>query len=213
MADDNVNVNDSPLPESGPGDQPVPEEKRFTQAEVDRIIKQRLDERRSKFADYDELKAKASKWAEYEEAQKSELQKQQEAREKLETEVATLRYQNAYSRLENQAIAEAMKQGVAQDMLPLVAKMMDLDQLDLDKPDTFDKVPEYVKAMLERFPRLKDTAAAQPAPASQPRISAMNPANETNTKSGYVAPILRNRRGGNPGFEGFVVEPPGGGKK
>lgn len=48
-----------------------PKEKTFTQADVNRIVTNRLAE----FADYDELKAKAAKFDEAEEANKSELQK------------------------------------------------------------------------------------------------------------------------------------------
>lgn len=48
-----------------------PTEKTFTQADVDRIVTNRL----SKYSDYEELKAKAAKFDEVEEANKSELQK------------------------------------------------------------------------------------------------------------------------------------------
>lgn len=46
-----------------------------SQADLDRIVEQRLARERSKFADYDELKAKAAKVDELEQASKSELQK------------------------------------------------------------------------------------------------------------------------------------------
>lgn len=51
--------------------QDAPKEKTFTQADVDRIVTKRL----SDFSDYEELKAKAEKYDEAEEANKSELQK------------------------------------------------------------------------------------------------------------------------------------------
>lgn len=65
-------------------------EKTFTQADVDRIVTKRL----SDFADYDELKAKAEKYDEAEEANKSELQKALDKANKLQTELDDLRTQN-----------------------------------------------------------------------------------------------------------------------
>lgn len=49
-----------------------------SQEELDRIIGDRLSRERAKFADYDDLKAKASQFDAAEEANKSELQKAQE---------------------------------------------------------------------------------------------------------------------------------------
>lgn len=46
-----------------------------TQADLDRIIADRLSRERGKYADYDDLKAKAAKFDEATEAQKSEIQK------------------------------------------------------------------------------------------------------------------------------------------
>ena len=55
------------------------QEKTFTQAEVDRLISQRLEREKSKFTDYDEVKKKAetleAKIKEREEAEMSELEK------------------------------------------------------------------------------------------------------------------------------------------
>lgn len=47
----------------------------FTQAELDSIIKERLDKERKKYADYDDVKAKARKYEEAEQASLSELEK------------------------------------------------------------------------------------------------------------------------------------------
>ena len=50
-------------------------ERTFTQAELDAIVKERVRDQAAKYADYDDLKAKATKFDEAEEASKSELQK------------------------------------------------------------------------------------------------------------------------------------------
>jgi hypothetical protein len=59
----------------GQGNQPPAT---FTQADVERILSERLGRERSKYADYEDLKAKAGKFDQLEEAQKTEAQRQQE---------------------------------------------------------------------------------------------------------------------------------------
>ena len=53
-----------------------------SQEELDRIIQKRIERERSKFADYDDLKAKAAEFEKFEESQKSELEKAQERAER-----------------------------------------------------------------------------------------------------------------------------------
>ena len=65
------------------------ETKTFTQSEVDEIVKKRLARAKSDVpADYEELKTKAQKFDELEEANKTELQKANEELEKLKTDIA-----------------------------------------------------------------------------------------------------------------------------
>ena len=47
--------------------------KTFTQAELDAVVKDRLKREREKYSDYEDLKAKAAKFDEAEEANKTEL--------------------------------------------------------------------------------------------------------------------------------------------
>lgn len=61
----------------------TPSEKTFTQADVDRIVANRL----SRYSDYEELKAKAGKYDEAEEANKSELQKALDRANELQAKV------------------------------------------------------------------------------------------------------------------------------
>ena len=55
-----------------------------TQADLDRILEQRLARERSKYADHDALKAKAEKYDELEQAQKTDAQKAAERQAELE---------------------------------------------------------------------------------------------------------------------------------
>lgn len=59
----------------------------FTQEEVNAIVGKRLAEEKGKFSDYEDLKAKAMRLDEIEEANKSELQKATERANNLEAEL------------------------------------------------------------------------------------------------------------------------------
>lgn len=72
----------------------IAESKTFTQAELDKIVAERLTRERQKFAGFDELKEKAAKFDELEESSKTELQKATERAAKLENEL------NAYKKAE-----------------------------------------------------------------------------------------------------------------
>ena len=66
------------------------QEKTFSQADVDRIVQDRVGRERAKYADFDAYKQKAEKFDELEEAQKSELQKANERAESLQKQVDAL---------------------------------------------------------------------------------------------------------------------------
>jgi len=69
---------------------PEPKQSEFTpittQDDLDRVVGERLARERAKFADYGDLKAKAQRFDEIEEKNKTELQKLQERAEKAEKE-------------------------------------------------------------------------------------------------------------------------------
>ena len=67
------------------------EEKTFTQAELDQIIRERLQREQAKYADYDSMKEKAQKYDAAEEASKSELQKAAEKAAALQAELDGLK--------------------------------------------------------------------------------------------------------------------------
>lgn len=67
------------------------EAKTFTQDELNTIVGERLKREREKFADYEDLKAKAGRLDELEEANKTELQKATERAQALEAELNSLK--------------------------------------------------------------------------------------------------------------------------
>ena len=66
-------------------------ERTFTQTELNAILKDRLEREKSKYADYEELKSKATAYDEAQEASKSELQKANELAEKYRAELDDLK--------------------------------------------------------------------------------------------------------------------------
>ena len=66
-------------------------ERTFTQSEMEAIIGERLKRERAKYADYSEVKAKAAKYDEAEEASKTELQKAVEERDRYKAEFDKLK--------------------------------------------------------------------------------------------------------------------------
>lgn len=85
------------MPKEDPTTPPKGDEgKTFSQADVDRIVQERLGKEKGKYADYDDLKAKAAKVDELEASKKSDLEKLTEQIEGLkksqtETEARALR--------------------------------------------------------------------------------------------------------------------------
>jgi hypothetical protein len=85
VGQEGTNGQTAPMEPSGSGNEP----KTFTQADVDRIVQERLARAKSTPpADYEDLKAKAARLDEIEEAQKSDLQKATDATAKAQAEAA-----------------------------------------------------------------------------------------------------------------------------
>ncbi len=84
------------------------ENKTFTQEEVNSIVQERLFKERKKYEGFDEIKAKADKFDEMEEASKTELQKANDRVKNLETELNALKAEN-----EVKAIREKVSQATS----------------------------------------------------------------------------------------------------
>ena len=86
--------------------QQVQEEPRtFTQEELDRIVGERLQRERAKYADFEALKEKASKFDQIEEQSKSELQKVTERADALQKELDGMKKADAI-RLVRESVAQ-----------------------------------------------------------------------------------------------------------
>lgn len=95
--------------------QPEPaNDKTFTQAEMNQIVQERLARERAKFEGYDELKAKAAKYDEMEEANKTELQKAQDEAAQLKEKISKMEKAKEISELRTKIATE---KGVPVDLL------------------------------------------------------------------------------------------------
>lgn len=80
----NQETNEQQVPAGDQGEQS--ESKAFTQADVDRIIRERLERERTRYADYEDLKKAAKKLKEIEEAQLSETQRLEKERDEAKAQ-------------------------------------------------------------------------------------------------------------------------------
>lgn len=97
--------------ESAPSEQ-QPAEKTLTQSEVDRIVTERVAREKQKFADYDDLKTKAQRLQEIEDANKSKEQKAQERIDELTNQLKAATEQVSTLSLENLRSNVAATKGV-----------------------------------------------------------------------------------------------------
>ena len=90
------------------------EQKTFTQDELNALVGERLRRESAKYADYEDLKAKAQKFDEYTESQKTELEKANEKTASLEAELTSLKRANEVREMREKV---AKEKGVPVDLL------------------------------------------------------------------------------------------------
>ena len=135
------------------------ESKTFTQVELDAIIADRLARNTAKFADYDDLKAKAAKVDLADENAKTELQKALDKAAKAETDGKSA-VERANATLRRAAIySEATKQN-AIDGDTIAALLAGNATVAVDKDGNVTGAAEAVKALLHEKPFLLKGAPA-----------------------------------------------------
>lgn len=133
-------------------------EAKFTQADLDRIVQDRLSREREKYGDYDALKQKAAKFDKIEEESKSELQKATERATEL---------QNELDAMKNAEKIRVMREKVAQDTGVPVSLLT---------ADSEDACEEQAKKILEfskptGYPNVRDGGEARTSAKRDPRDS------------------------------------------
>lgn len=133
-------------------------EAKFTQADLDRIVQDRLSREREKYGDYDALKQKAAKFDKIEEESKSELQKATERAAEL---------QNELDAMKNAEKIRVMREKVAHDTGVPVSLLT---------ADSEDACEEQAKKILEfskptGYPNVRDGGEARTSAKRDPRDS------------------------------------------
>jgi hypothetical protein len=149
---------DAPAPESTPPETP---DKTFTQADLDRIVQDRLNRDRAKFADYDDLKAKATKLDELEQANKTELEKVLARAEAAEKRAAEASERANKSAIRSAVISAATSAGAVDP--DAVMALIDHNALTIGDDGQVTGAEEAVKGLLESKPYLVGNAHT-PAP-------------------------------------------------
>ncbi len=167
------------------GDDPENEPKTVPQSEVDRIVKDRLARQAAKFADYDELKAKAEKADELEAAGQSETERLQAQIKKLERERDTAIGERDTARTDLQAVRveSEIRKALPKDVVDAdaVLQLLPRDQVTVGDDGQVTGHEDAVKALLEAKPYL--VGPPTPARPTGPRdggargIPAVNPDN------------------------------------
>lgn len=157
----------TPGKEAEPEGKEAESEKTFTQAELNQIVKDRLARAESKFADYEDLKAKAAKLDEIEEANKSELEKARDEAEKAKAEAKAAADRANQVMLKSAVIAKASALNFidAEDAFALLPK----DSLSLSEDGQVEGLEEALKTLAEAKPHLLKS--------DNPRIPKINPTN------------------------------------
>lgn len=113
MTDPDPTPQPAPDPPPDPAPTPDPDPARtFTQAELDRIVQDRLARQKAQYAGYDDLKAKADKFDQLDAQNKTDLEKANERAAQLERERTEALQQLQESRLRAAVIGEAAKRNV-----------------------------------------------------------------------------------------------------
>lgn len=114
----------------------------FSQADVDRIVADRLSRERSKYSDYDQIKDKAAKFDEMEEASKTELQKATERADILQKELDAMKKAAVVREIRSKVSKET---GVPESLLTATTE------------DACKEQAEAIKAFADpAYPKVKD---------------------------------------------------------
>lgn len=139
-------------------DKAAAEPKSFTQAELDRIVQERVARVKSDPpADYEELKAKAAKLAEIEDANKSELEKANARADKAEADKKAAEERVKETTLRSAILVEASKPDRKIVDPEAALTLLDKSKLTLDADGSPTNIAEAMDALLTAKPYLAGT--------------------------------------------------------
>ena len=133
---------------SGDGQQPD-QGRTFTQDEMNYQIAQRLTRERAKFADYDALKAAADRLQQLEDAQKSELERAQQAQATAEAAASAAMEQANARLIKAEFIAKAAVLGVAHPEDAYALALAANEKVTVDADGAIAGVEDAVKKLVD----------------------------------------------------------------
>ena len=128
----------------------TPDTKTFTQDELKAILNDRLGRERQKYSDYEDLKSKAAKLDEIEEASKSELQKATEKATSLQKELDAMKKADSIRQIREKVSQE---NGIPANLLTGETEEACLSQA--------QALLEFKKAQSPNYPKLRDGGEPQ----------------------------------------------------
>lgn len=142
-------------------------ERTFTQAEMDAIIGDRLKRERAKYADYEDVKAKAQQFDAAQEAAKTDLEKAVEERDRLKEQLKEQQEQLEQWKAERDRAEQVAKAAAEHGVDPALLARMAGD---------VDENAQFLKQQLAaqpRYPTLNDQGDPKPQTASKADIMAI----------------------------------------
>jgi len=124
----------------------------FSQADVDRIVKDRLARQKGQFADYDDLKLKASKLDEIEAQNQTELEKAQKRAAELEQKATEAAARAQEALLRSAVVSEAARKNVVDPDAALA--LLDRSKIEFDDSGTPTNLAAEMDALLQAKPYL-----------------------------------------------------------
>ena len=178
MTEENItNIEDSVSPDTP---------QTFSQGDLERIIGERLQRERQKFADYDALKEQATQWQTHVDEQKSEAERLQENLTQVATERDAFRQQLVQERIRSAVINEASRMDVVDP--DGAYRLLDLGQVRLGETGQVEGVSEALQGLIAE----KDYLVKR---ASQPSSSATNLPSEQDQARASMSKAVRQRLG------------------
>lgn len=174
-------------PENKPQEQEK-EVKMLTQEEVDRILSERIARERKKYADYEELKAKALEYekkleeqrlAELSEKERAEeiAKKYEEERNQYAKQLEELQNAIREEKIRNAFITKAQSAGIA--YIDDAYKLADLSKVEVSDDGSINGIDDVVKALVESKPFL--VGQQKPKPVGEPSNGGPNSNDEVKT--------------------------------
>ena len=169
--DQSQNQDDGGTPPPGDNDQ---QERTFTQADIDRIVKERLAREQARFADYDDLKKAAGEYQKIKEAQLTETELLRKQLAEWQQKEADWNSERATWQLEqNEQLlkAEVRVQAAGLSFIDPDEAYLLADLGEVEAEDRAKGVKKALEALTKAKPHLIKTAGGPGSPPNEPKRS------------------------------------------